>query len=74
MILKEAVAYLINDGVYSCGKDLKAELHLYNALHSGTQEGVDRARQLNPEWTEERLRAYANDGSFGQTMIYRDYP
>jgi hypothetical protein len=70
MILKEAVAYLFNNGAYSCSNDLNAELKEYHTFLRSTQEGVDRAREISPEWTEERLRAYANGGAEGQLLIY----
>lgn len=69
MPFKELVAMLVNnDGVYSCSKDLNAELDLYHGALKLAQQGVDRARELNPDWTEERLHEYTTGGTFGSLL------
>ena len=69
MVFKELVALLVNnDGVYSCSKDLNAEIDLYHTVLKLTQQGVDRARELNPDWSEARLQEYASGGTFGSVL------
>ena len=68
MLFKEAIAYLFNNGVYTCSKDANAELKEYHGFLEVVQNGVNRARELNPDWTEERLREYASGGS-GKVLV-----
>ncbi len=70
MVFKELVALLINkDGSYTCSNDLQEELSIYQSLQLRIQQGVDRARELNPDWTDERLHQYAYGGNTGQTFL-----
>jgi hypothetical protein len=66
MVFKELVAYLAaSDG--TCN-DINAERKSYDSILSQLQLAVDRARELNPDWTEERLHEYASGGHIGKML------
>jgi hypothetical protein len=70
MVFKEMVAYLLDGkGGYTCSDDIGQEKHLYLGFQNLIQQSIDHARQMNPDWTEERLNQYAYGDSIGQIFL-----